>query len=432
MDYLILGTESKEGGGVQVVKPPAFEVVEKYVLDSPVAFLDGEGCMEGGKYHIIAATRDRNVYLLKPNVCNRLTHLTTPLCGLVTTSPTTFTVGCMSRTLTTFNLQGNQMSKIYLPAAISTISPFEFQSGEGEGKSEEKGVMVGLEGGDVRIYLRGDLITTLTLPGTPTSLHFGTYVRQPSALVCTLTTGALHVRILRRAALNVLLHSKSQTVSHTLDNTTPIPVPKKTKTYLSLCERERANAAQIHQQFERDVLRLRLRISKSYLHASAGFGTLPSSEGDAGFFGSEEGLSLSSAGGVGKTLMHIQGSVKGVGPVYVLQIKLRNLNPLQPATNIYIQVSTQRGPVKCERGVVGVGFVPPNGSLERGVKLVWTGGVEVEKKGRVSVRVVREVGDAGKAIEIGEGKSGLVGRGCEVVGIVGVDVEPPMVLVQEE
>jgi Bardet-Biedl syndrome 1 protein len=131
----------------------------------------------------------------------------------------------------------------------------------------------------------------------PISLIIGTYGREPNSLIAILRTGALHVRILKR---NVDLKSQ---ISNELERKegreipemrVPIPVPKKTRMYVELSEREQSNSkgendhnycylidapprslvlnvafgySEIHKIFQQDLLRLRLLISRSYVKA---------------------------------------------------------------------------------------------------------------------------------------------------------------------
>ena len=74
--------------------------------------------------------------------------------------------------------------------------------------------------------------------------------------------GSLSIKMLRRTAN---LEATANTTSIPSEQDTPLAMPKKTKLYLEHAQRERELASSIHQNFQKDLCRLRLETARAYL-----------------------------------------------------------------------------------------------------------------------------------------------------------------------
>ncbi|KAJ3191592.1 Bardet-Biedl syndrome 1 protein [Irineochytrium annulatum] len=251
MSCLVIGSEERI---VYIVSPPNYTIIEKFQLSSPIAFLGVFGLYDF-EYQIAAACRDGNVYFLTKDTCNRIVQLQVPACGLLYHEKD-IVVGCMNNTIYAYQVKGRLRYTIDLPAAIMTMDEVKLES------RGFVGYAVSLENGDVRIYSGRILITLISVHEPVVALKFGTFGRDPGAMVMVLKRGGILVRILKRTAdLSWGLNSTGPPWQQSV----PIPVPRKTKVFLDETNREKENATEIHRSFRRDLMRLRLLVKRAYV-----------------------------------------------------------------------------------------------------------------------------------------------------------------------
>lgn len=91
------------------------------------------------------------------------------------------------------------------------------------------------------------------LPCAARAIAFGRYGREDSTLVCILSNGGLHIKFMPRNNPLVSGH-----VHTSVENVKPLEIPKKTKVFVELTQREREAAVEMHRLFQRDLCKLRL------------------------------------------------------------------------------------------------------------------------------------------------------------------------------
>ena len=117
-------------------------------------------------------------------------------------------------------------------------------------------MLVALANGEVRLYNDKYLITTIKCDDIVTGMAFGVFGREEGSLALNFKSGGLTVKILQRQGnLAVSTHKPGAPPEQDI----PLNVPKKTKLYVELTQREREQAPEMHRLFQKDLCKLRLR-----------------------------------------------------------------------------------------------------------------------------------------------------------------------------
>ncbi|KAI8852350.1 ciliary BBSome complex subunit 1-domain-containing protein [Chytridium lagenaria] len=225
-DCLVLGSEERL---VYIISPPNYSIIEKFQLSSPIVFLSTWGVYEDGLYRISASCRDNHIYMIAPNVCYRIVQLEVPACGLMLFEKN-LVVACMNNNVYSYHLKGRLLFVKTMPSPIVATS---------EAKFPEK-------------QFHGYLIPSSTQPAV--SMKFGTFGREPGALVLVQRDGTLTVKMLKR---QVNLGEVGEVVGPVREQEVPIPVPRKTKLFVEQMSREKQKPGEIFRDFERDFGRLK-------------------------------------------------------------------------------------------------------------------------------------------------------------------------------
>jgi len=102
-------------------------------------------------------------------------------------------------------------------------------------------------------------------------MKYGTFGREEGSLILNTRSGGLHAKILQRQANLSSTHRPGPPPEQDI----PLNVPKKTKLFVELTQRERDNAigkssngvlhTGMHKQFQKDLIKLRLKTAKQYV-----------------------------------------------------------------------------------------------------------------------------------------------------------------------
>ncbi len=83
----------------------------------------------------------------------------------------------------------------------------------------------------------------------------------------------------------------------------PLPLPRKSRLYVEMQEREKTQAIDMHRSFQRDLVRLKLRTAKAFQRTLVS-GAVPTTESD---------------GKAGEISLRISAEVLGLGPKFRLR-----------------------------------------------------------------------------------------------------------------
>eukprot|EP00350_Pseudokeronopsis_sp_OXSARD2_P012922 CAMPEP_0170561350 /NCGR_PEP_ID=MMETSP0211-20121228/54229_1 /TAXON_ID=311385 /ORGANISM="Pseudokeronopsis sp., Strain OXSARD2" /LENGTH=147 /DNA_ID=CAMNT_0010876771 /DNA_START=915 /DNA_END=1358 /DNA_ORIENTATION=+ len=123
-------------------------------------------------------------------------------------------------------------------------------------------VIVALINREIRLYNEKNLISTIKSDEIVSGLAFGIFGREEGCLIMNYKTGWLTAKILQRQAN---LTSSTIKPGPPPEQDIPLNVPKKTKLFVDLTQRERENCVLMHKQFQMDLCKLRLKTASTYI-----------------------------------------------------------------------------------------------------------------------------------------------------------------------
>lgn len=153
------------------------------------------------------------------------------------------------------------------------------------------------------------------------ALRWGSFGRQDQALVAVHASGAVSVRVLQRGAD---FAAASADTGPPPEQSVPLPVPQKTRTWLALAEREREQGRRIHNQLQRDLLKLKLHTLKQY-SAAAGEGRSAQSVAVAEPSQSRRSpIAAADQPAGSRPQVALTTELQGLGPRWTLAVSVRN------------------------------------------------------------------------------------------------------------
>lgn len=125
---------------------------------------------------------------------------------------------------------------------------------------------VGLKGGMVHLYQGRHPVDVTSVPDTPSALTFGQLGQEEHVLVIITMGGTLNFKILKRTADFNLSNQDNVQPTPALQSK-PLPLPKRSKLFLEQSLREKQNAIDMHQNFQQDLIRLRLTTAQALVQS---------------------------------------------------------------------------------------------------------------------------------------------------------------------
>ena len=146
-------------------------------------------------------------------------------------------------------------------------------------------------------------IDTIVIGDTINAMIFGMYGKEEGCLVINTAKGGLLAKVLSR---NANLTGTSQRPGPPIEQDIPLNVPKKTKLFLELTQREKEQGVKMHRQFQKDLSKLRLKTAETYFEMlSIGYAPMSYQQG-------------------GQNLRLIA-NYEGIGPVFKVKLQLQNI-----------------------------------------------------------------------------------------------------------
>eukprot|EP00899_Mesostigma_viride_P012791 jgi/Mesvir1/21512/Mv03955-RA.1 len=287
---IVLGTENQE---IVILQPSGTAVQSTIKVPGVPAFLAISGLADV-EYRIVFACRNGGIYTIKNGeVMGHHIELEALPVGLIRTAKSII-VACMNNTIYSFHVKGKKNYSIFLPDNILCIEPMCIQR-------TNKGMLVSLASGELRIYNEKTLVATTTVPDTYMSMRFGRFGREDNTLIATSSSGALSIKILPR---NANLDNVKGSTGPPPEQDIPLDVPKKTKLYVEQTQREREQAVDMHRIFQRDLCKLRLSTARAYVKVlTDGQGPISYTSGSA---------------------IRLHAQVQGLGPLFKVKLHVQN------------------------------------------------------------------------------------------------------------
>lgn len=207
-------------------------------LKSVPVFMATQGCFEVD-YKIFVACRNGCTYQIKNgNVSNSFkVHIESKPTGLVKLDKTLVIAG-MNQNLYSFYNKGRLNFTKAMPAEITDICKLEVRK-----QTSTQCILVALKTGEIRMFNDKYHIDTITVGETINAMKFGTFGREEGCLVINTASGGLQAKVLQRQAN---LNGTSQRPGPPIEQDIPLNVPKKTKLFLELTQREKDQGVKMH------------------------------------------------------------------------------------------------------------------------------------------------------------------------------------------
>ncbi|CAH0556153.1 unnamed protein product, partial [Brassicogethes aeneus] len=206
-------------------------------------------------------------------------------------------------------------------------------------------VAVGLKGGPIHLYQGRHPVDYTSVPDTPSVITFGQLGQEEHVMVIITLAGTINFKILKRTADFNLGNPDSQNMVQLQGK--PLPLPKRSKLFLEQSLREKQSPIEMHQNFQQDLIRLRLTAARSLVQ------------------------SLSDQSGVGneKEQIKLSAQVLGLGPKFTLILTLVNMNNEKCLAGFTITYHTKPTLYTLSSYINLIPLIPPGLSFQLDTKI---------------------------------------------------------------
>jgi len=296
---LILGTEAKQ---ILLLDPRGSSIIASVTLQGVPALMSVSGLFDVD-WRIVVACRDGKVYTVKSGDVRSKTAVVLGKVIEVETQPVALAridkliyLATMSNVVHCFLLKGKKNYSMTMPTYVTNMEVLAVKKAR-----VVNALLIALANGEVRLYRDKHLIHILNYKEIVTALRFGQYGREESTLVILTKAGALDIKMLQRKAN---LESSAVAAGPPPEQDIPLNIPKKTKLYVEMTQREREQAVDMHRMFQRDLCKLRLHTARTYVKIIT--------EGQMG---------ISPVGGAS---IRLNAQVQGLGPHFKIKLEIQN------------------------------------------------------------------------------------------------------------
>ncbi|GJQ85344.1 hypothetical protein Trydic_g12650 [Trypoxylus dichotomus] len=324
-----------EAGQIFILDPQTFaplhEAISCSVKDIPCA-LQATG-MYDVEFRIIIASREGSISLLRRGwLEGKILTQTISKIVDITVIPSDYfiMVATTDRMLQCYTKRGNKLwnQKMNNDITCLCLIPLSHFS--------TSLLAVGLRGGTIQLFQGRHLVDVIVGTETPSAIAFGQLGQEEHVMIIITTGGAINFKILKRTADFNL--NNGETNSNPVQQTKPLPLPKRSKLFLEQSIREKENAVEIHQAFQKDLIRLRLTAAR----------------------GMAQMLSDQSGIGNEEELVKLSAQVLGLGPVFTLILTLENMSNEKPLYGLSVVYHATPSVYHLSDHYLEVPLIPPN------------------------------------------------------------------------
>lgn len=173
-------------------------------------------------------------------------------------------------------------------------------------------IAVGLKGGSLQLFQGRQTVDYVSVPDAACAACFGQLGQEEHVLVVITAAGTLNFKILKRTA-DFNLPPRDANASPLFQNK-PLPLPKRSKLFLEQSMREKQNPTEMHQNFQQDLVRLRLAAARALVQNLA----------DQTGIGNE------------KEQIKLSAQVLGLGPKFTLILAIENMNFEEGLLDVFV------------------------------------------------------------------------------------------------
>ncbi|GMF40810.1 unnamed protein product [Phytophthora fragariaefolia] len=183
-----------EGCMVYVLDPQGTSLIQQIKVPGVPVEIVAVGLLDV-ECRLVITTRNGSVYMIKNGeLLKSVIELESPACGLVQLEKS-IVIASMSRKLTSYHLKGKKNWSLTMSDDIVALEAFSLRR-----TKDTRGVLVALRNGEVTLYNEKVKVCTLSTETSLTGMRFGQYGREEASLVLVQKSGALSLKILKRAA----------------------------------------------------------------------------------------------------------------------------------------------------------------------------------------------------------------------------------------
>lgn len=247
---IVVGTEC---GLIYIIDHSGTKIISKFRIPNVPFQIVSYGTLDI-EYRINVATRNGSIFAIKGGeVVQSVIEIGNKIISLLRLDKT-IVVGSIDNYYHSFYLNGNKNFSISLPDSISCMESFDFKKGK-----YFKGVLIALKNYELRLYNDKQLLNVYKTIESIFSMRFGKFGADEDNLILISDSGSLMIKSLIHSNLE-----NHKIPKRSLDDGN-INVPKKTKLYLDLIEREKECSISMNQVFQSDMVRLRHKTLDTYI-----------------------------------------------------------------------------------------------------------------------------------------------------------------------
>jgi Bardet-Biedl syndrome 1 protein len=250
---IIVGTE---GMFVFVIDHSGSKIISKFKIpDTPFQILAVGAYDIDYRLHI--ATRNNKIYTIKNGeLTTVIIDVPNKIIGTVRTDKSLI-VATVDDYYQSYTPQGKKNFSIKMPHSISNLEILDASR-----TRNFKGVILTLKNGEIRLYNEKNLINILKLSENIFGVKFGKFCKDEERLVIITESGSL---IIKSLSQNINLDTVSFNLPKKSGEDVNLIVPKKTKFYVDLIEREKESCIAMNNCFQNDLVRLRHKTLDTYV-----------------------------------------------------------------------------------------------------------------------------------------------------------------------
>ncbi|XP_028143279.1 Bardet-Biedl syndrome 1 protein isoform X2 [Diabrotica virgifera virgifera] len=346
---------ANEAGNVYILDPQTFTILHQANADrlkvTPVS-IKTTGTL-AVDFRIIVACREGHLCVLRRNWLEgkNIIQMNTNIVDFIITPEDNFiVVATTDKMLNCFTKRGQRLWTLKLPQIITCLCLVQIEH------IRVNLFGVGLDSGLIQLYQGRKLIDQTNVSDAPSVILFGPLGQEEHALSIVTKAGTVIFRILKRTADFTV--SSSENVPQFQSK--PLPLPKRSKLFLEHSMREREAALEIHQSFQKDLLKLRLDVAKSLLQYK-------SNENEIANF---------------KGQLKLSAQVRGIGTKFTVIFTLENLESNKPISGISMILHTKPDYYICSTNRILIPLLLPVSSYKARVGIQ-----EVINEGQVPSKI---------------------------------------------
>ncbi len=330
LSHLVVGTEH---GKLLFLNLPVTDVMFWVDLPSAPTQLAVKGVLDTD-YRVYAACRDSKIYCArKDKPLSVAVSCDSHLVDFVVTDKYIFTA-TMNHNITAYSHHGRKDYVLSMPCAVSSMTVLKMTKVQ-----TVEALLVGLKNGEVRLYNGRQLLNTIPSAdgNIVTAMRFAAYGREDASLLLGYKSGMLSVKMLARQ----MTFGSGDTVMSLPppEQDIPLSIPTKTTLFVQQTYREKDQAAEMHETFQRDLCKLRLTTARALVNV------LTEGKGP---------IATSAMSG-----LRVDVQVKGQGPLFTLVLEVTSTAP-KPTHNLLLSLSYNTNEYAIERSSLLIPVIIPS------------------------------------------------------------------------